>query len=180
MYLTVEDLEKLQAQNPDLRMELVEGKIIVMSPSGYESEEIGSRFLTFMNTWVMPRKIGRVTGSNAGFNVPELGVRVPDVSFVLAERLRRAPKSFAQLIPDLMVEVKSPTDKLKELKDKIESFLNLGTKVGILINPETRTVEICRPSEESVTLRDGDVLTVPELLPGWEVQVTNLWSPEFE
>jgi Uma2 family endonuclease len=180
MYLTVEDLEKLQAQNPDLRMELVEGKIIVMSPSGYESEEVGSRFLTFMNTWVIPRKIGRVAGSNAGFNVPDLGVRAPDVSFVLAERLRRAPKSFAQLIPDLMVEVKSPTDKLKELEEKIASFLRLGTKVGILINPETRTVQICRSGEASITLRDGDVLTVPELLPGWEIPVTDLWSPEFE
>jgi Uma2 family endonuclease len=85
MYLTVADLEKLQAQNPDLRMELVEGKIVVMSPSGYESEEVATRVATFMNAWVIPRKIGRVAGSNARFNVPGLGVRAPDVSFVLKD-----------------------------------------------------------------------------------------------
>jgi Uma2 family endonuclease len=155
-------------------------KLLQEVSSGYESEEVATRVATFMNAWVIPRKIGRVAGSNAGFNVPGLGIRAPDVSFVLAERLRRAPKSFAQLIPDLMVEVKSPTDKLKELEDKIESFLRLGTKVGILLNLETRTVKVYHLGEETVTLQDGDVLTVPELLLSWEVPVTDLWSPEFE
>ena len=61
--LTIKDLEQLQSQNPDFRMELVEGNIIVMGPSDYESDEIGSRLLTFLNIWVMPRKLGRVTGT---------------------------------------------------------------------------------------------------------------------
>jgi Uma2 family endonuclease len=180
MSLTVKDLEQLQEQRPDYRMELVNGEIIIMSPSGYESDEIATRVSTFINMWVMPRKLGRVTGSSAGFNLPNADTRAPDVSFVLAERLRRSPRSFAELAPDLMVEVKSPTDSLKKLRDKINEFLNLGTRVGILINPELHWVEVRRSGQEIIILHDGDILDVPDLLPGWEVRVEDLWSPEFD
>ncbi|MBE9124907.1 MULTISPECIES: Uma2 family endonuclease [unclassified Coleofasciculus] len=177
--LTRKDLEKLQAQNPDYPMELVEGNIIVMSPSGYESDEVALELAAQLRNWVRPRKLGRVTGSSAGFDLPNSNVRAPDVSFVLAERLRKSPGSFAQLAPDLMVEVKSPTDSLKALRDKIKDFLAQGTKVGILTHPEKHTVEIYRPNQEAVILGDGDVLSIPDLLPGFEVAVADLWSPEF-
>jgi len=107
-------------------------------------------------------------------------LRAPDASFVVAERLRRSPRSFAQLAPDLTVEVKSPSDDLEDLRLKIREFLSLGTRVGILINPEERTVEVLYSEKEGVILRDGDVLTIPDLLPGWEVQISDLWSPEFD
>jgi Uma2 family endonuclease len=178
--MTRQDLEKLQAQNPDYRMELVDGKIIVMSPSGYESDEVATEVARVVSNWVRPRKLGRVTASSAGFELPNSNVRAPDVSFVLAERLRRSPRSYAELAPDLMVEVKSPSDTLKSLRDKIQEFLSQGTQVGILLNPEKHTVEIYRLNQDVVTLGDGDVLTIPDLLPGFEVAVADLWSPEFE
>ena len=177
--LTRKDLEKLQAEHPDYRMELVDGKITIMSPSGYESDEVATEVARVLGNWTRPRKLGRVTGSSAGFELPNSDVRAPDVSFVLAERMRRTSRSFAELAPDLMVEVKSPTDTLKALTKKIQAFLSQGTKVGILINPEKHTVEIYRPGEEVVVLGDGDILSIPDLLPGFEVAVSDLWSPEF-
>lgn len=180
MSLTVKDLENLQEQLPDYRMELVNGEIVVMSPSGYESDEVAFEVGRQIANWVRPRKLGRVTGSSAGFTLPNSNTRAPDVSFVQAERLRRSPRSFAELAPDLMVEVKSPTDSLTKLREKIDEFLSLGTRVGILINPEARWVEIRRSTQEPVTLHDGELLTVPELLPGWEVLIDDLWSPEFD
>jgi len=180
MHLTTQDLENIQAHNPNYRMELVNGEVIIMSPSGYESDEVATEVARVLGNWVKPRKLGRVTGSSAGFKLPNSDTRAPDVSFVQAERLRRSPRSFAELAPDLMVEVKSPTDSVQKLRTKIDEFLQQGTKVGILINPEQRWVEIRRSDQEAVTLQDGDVLTVPDLLPGWEVLVIDLWAPEFE
>jgi len=118
MTLTVKDLEKLQTEHPDYGMELIHGEIIVMSPSGYESEEIASEFSRQLGNWTKPRQLGRVTGSNTDFVLPNSDTRAPDVSFVAAERLRIAPRSFAELAPDLMVEVKSPTDSIKKSRGK--------------------------------------------------------------
>lgn len=178
--LTQLDLEKIQQQYPDYRMELVEGNIVVMSPSGYESDEVAAAMISQLYQWVKPRKLGRVTASSAGFRLPNSDLRAPDASFVLASRLRRSPKSFAQLAPDLTVEVKSPSDDIEKLRVKIREFLALGTRVGILINPDDRIVEVYYSDSEAIILRDGDVLTVPDLLPGWEVEISDLWAPEFD
>ncbi|MBE9112374.1 Uma2 family endonuclease [Nodosilinea sp. LEGE 07298] len=180
MGLTVHELTKLQADYPDYRMELVDGEVNVMSPSGYEADEVSIELAAQIRNWVRPRQLGRVTGSSAGFVLPNSDTRAPDVSFVKAERLRRSPRSFAELAPDLMVAVKSPTDSVAKLRDKIQEFLALGTQVGILINPESRQVEVYRLGQEAIALNDGDILTIPDLLPGWEVGVADLWPLVFE
>jgi Uma2 family endonuclease len=178
--LTLADLEKIQLQFPEHRMELVNGEVIIMSPSGYESDEVALEAGRQLANWVRPRNLGRVTGSSAGFILPNSDTRAPDVSFVLADRLRRSPRRFAELAPDLMVEVKSPTDRLSALREKIDEFLSLGTTVGILINPEERWIEVRRAGLDPETLHDGDILTVPDLLPGWEVEVASIWAVEFD
>ena len=150
--LTVKDLEKVQAQFPDYQMELVNGEIILMSPSGYESDEVATRFTVKLGAWVDDRKLGRVTGSSAGFILPNSDTRSPDVSFVQADRLRRSPRSFAELSPDLIVEVKSPTDSMAGLRTKIDNFIAQGTRVGILIHPEQRWIEIRRADTQPLSV----------------------------
>ena len=180
--LTLKDLDELQAQHPDYQMELVDGEIIVMSPSGLESDEVAAEIVAQLRNWVRPRKLGRVTASSGGFRLPnEAGdVRAPDASFILAQRLPRPTENYGELVPDLMFEVKSKSDSLTKLRQKIQQFLELGTKVGVLVDPRTRTMEVHRFSCDKVVLRDGDILQVPELLPGWELPVVEVWSPEFD
>jgi Uma2 family endonuclease len=193
MSMTIADLEQLQAEHPDWQMELVEGNILVMGPSDYESDEISTRLSTFLNNWVMPRRLGRVTGSSAGFILPTTegkdsnngeeqprNLRAPDVSFVRADKLKKTKRDFVELLPDLTVEVKSKTDRIKPLVEKIELFLKLGTQVGILIDPDQFTLTVYRLNHPAVVLKDGDTLTIPELLPGWELAVSELWPPEFD
>ena len=180
MLLTRQDLQEMQSVYPDYRLELVDGEIIVMSPSGYESDEVAAEFVRQLGNWVKPKKLGRVTASSAGFNLPDSNTRSPDVSFVKAERLKKSPRSFADLAPDLMVEVKSPTDSLTKTREKIQSFLNVGTQIGILVNPDERIVEVYRNNYPVQILQDGDSLTVPELLPGWTLLISELWPVEFD
>ena len=180
--LTVKDLEKLQAEHPDYQMELVGGEIIVMSPSGLESDEVAAAIVAQLSNWVRPRKLGRVTASSGGFRLPNADgdVRAPDASFILAQRLPRPTADYAELVPDLIFEVRSKTDSLAKLRQKIQVFLELGTQVGVLVDPRTRTMEVYRLDQDKVILRDGDLLEVPELLPGWQLPVVDVWAPEFD
>ena len=178
--LTIRDLEKVQAQLPDYRMELVDGEISLTGPSGYESDEVALEIDRQLANWVRPRKLGRVTASGAGFILPNTDLRAPDVSFVKADRLRRTTEDYTQLVPDLIFEIKSKSDSVKKLRDKIQDFLNLGAQVGVLVDPRTQTVEVYRPGAVAVVLHNGDVFTVPELLSGWKMPVSDIWAPEFE
>jgi Uma2 family endonuclease len=150
-----------------------------MSPSGYNSDEVASRVNGKLFTFVDERKLGRVTASSAGFTLPNSDIRSPDVSFVKAERLRISPESFAPLAPDIAVEVKSPTDLLDKLREKLDIFLEQGTTVGILIHPQQKWVEVRRLNQEAIILKGTDVLTVEDVLPGWELPLEDIWAPEF-
>lgn len=180
--LTRKDLEKLQQHNPDYPMELVGGEIIVMSPSGLESDEIAAEIIAQLRNWVRPRKLGRITASSAGFCLPNAAgdIRAPDAAFIRRDRLPRTTQDYAPLVPDLIFEVKLKSDSLTQLRHKIQDFLALGTQVGILVDPRTHTLEVYRPNRERLILHDGDILRIPELLPGWELSVAEVWAPEFE
>ena len=182
--LTVADLEQLQGilceAHLDYQLELVDAKIIIIGPSDIVSSEIGAEFGRLLRNWVKPRKLGRVFESSGGFILPNSNLTAPDVSFVTADRLKQSKRYFAELVPDLVVEIKSQSDRLKPLREKIQSFIELGAKVGILIDPDKRTVTIYTLTGEPVVLRDGDMISIPELLPGWEVAVSELWPTDFE
>ncbi|MGL4376523.1 MAG: Uma2 family endonuclease, partial [Microcoleaceae cyanobacterium] len=107
MSLTLQDLEEVQKEHPEWQLELVNGSILAMGPSDYISEEIGARLIILLGLWVLPRRLGRVTGSSAGFILPNHDLRAPDVSFVKAERLKQSRRDFVELLPDLIVEIKS-------------------------------------------------------------------------
>ncbi|MEH2226486.1 Uma2 family endonuclease [Nostoc sp.] len=190
---TIPDLEQLQVEHPEWQMELVDGNILVMGPSDYESEEIGIELARQLANWVRPQRLGRVTGSSAGFILPTLetengkeadnekrNLRAPDVSFVRADRLKTSKRDFVELVPDLMVEIKSKSDRIKPLVEKIQLFLQLGSTVGILIDPDKLTLTVYRLNQEPIVLQDNDKLTLPDLLPGWELVVSEIWPPVFE
>ena len=191
MNLTVQDLKHFQNQHPNHRLELVDGAIVVMSPSGFESDEIAAEIIRQLGNWVRPRRLGRIAASSAGYILPNAtsDTRAPDASFVKADRMRRTTEDFANLVPDLIFEVRFKTDSLDALRAKIRQFLELGTTVGGLVDYRTQTIEVYRDQDvrralsraaEPLTLHNGDRFTAPELLPGWEMEVSSIWSPEFD
>ncbi len=181
--MTIKDLEEVQANlsaaGHDYQLELEEGKIIIMGPSDIVSSEVSAEFLRLLGNWVKPRRLGRLFDSAGGFIMPDTNLKAPDVSFVRASRLLQSPRYFGELVPDLVVEIKSQSDRIKTLEKKIQRFIELGAKVGILIDPDAETLTVYRSTGESIELNNDDVLTIPELFPGWELPILELWPPIF-
>jgi Uma2 family endonuclease len=138
--MTVKDLNQVQTlfseAGLDYKIELDDGIISVMGPSDIVSSEISSRLIAFLFVWVNPRRLGRVFDSAGGFIMPNTNVKAPDVSFVRAARLRQSPRYFGELVPDLVVEIKSQSDRIKSRETKVLKFIELGAVVGILIDPD--------------------------------------------
>lgn len=182
--MTVKDVEKIQSilseADLDYQLELEEGKITIMGPSDIVSSEVSLEFASQLSNWVKPRRLGRVFDSAGGFILPNSDLKAPDVSFVLRDRLPRSIRYFASLVPDLVVEVKSQSDRLKKLRDKIQIYIEQGVQVAIIIDPDTCQVEVYQPDQPVIVLGNGDILTVPELLPEWELVIEELWPVVFD
>ena len=181
--MTIKDVEKLQTAindaGLDYDVELTNGKISIVGPSDIVSSEIAILFSRLLANWVYPRRLGRVFDSAGGFILPDSNLTAPDVSFVSAARLRQSPRYFGELVPDLVVEIKSQSDRIKTLKNKILNLIKLGAIIGILIDPDEETVTVYRSQGEPIVFHNGDILTLPELFPGWELAVSELWPPIF-
>ncbi|MEG4420343.1 Uma2 family endonuclease [Microcoleus sp. LAD1_D5] len=181
--MTLKDLNQVQTlfseAGLDYQIELEDGIISVIGPSDIVSSEISSRLIAFLFAWINPRRLGRVFDSAGGFIMPDTNVKAPDVSFVRAARLRQSPRYFGELVPDLVVEIKSQSDRIKPIETKVLKFIELGAIIGILIDPDEETVTIYRSTGEPTVLGNGDILTVAELFPGWELPVSELWPPIF-
>ena len=181
--MTLKDVEQVQTAfseaGLDYDVELTNGRISIVGPSDIVSSEISSRLIAFLFAWVNPRRLGRVFDSAGGFILPDSNLTAPDVSFVRAARLRQSPRYFGELVPDLVVEIKSQSDRIKPLVTKILNLIKLGAVMGILIDPDEETVTVYRHQGEPTILNNGDILTLPELFPGWELAISELWPPIF-
>ena len=181
--MTLKDLNQVQTlfseAGLDYKIELEDGRLSIVGPSDIVSSEISSILIRLLGNWVYPRRLGRVFDSAGGFIMPDTNVKAPDVSFVRAARLRQSPRYFGELVPDLVVEIKSQNDRIKLIETKVLKFIELGAIVGILIDPDEETVTIYRSTGEPTVLGNGDILTVAELFPGWELPVSELWPPIF-
>ena len=193
MAISFQDVERLQGLYPDYQIELREGKIIIMSQSDIVSSEIGARLIAQLSIYMYNHNLsGRILESSAGFRLPNGDLLAPDVSFVSRERLKKSPRSYASVMPELIVEIKSSSDRIREPEEKIAVFLSQGVQVGILINPDTHTVSVYRSSglsedtegspaiSQKTMLHDADTLTISELFPGWEMPIASLWPPVYE
>ena len=183
LIMTIKDVEQVQTAfseaGLDYDVELTNGRISIVGPSDIVSSEVGILFSRLLANWVYPRRVGRVFDSAGGFILPDSNLTAPDVSFVRAARLRQSPRYFGELVPDLVVEIKSQSDRIKPLVTKILNLIKLGAVMGILIDPDEETVTVYRHQGKPTILNNGDILTLPELFPGWELAISELWPPIF-
>lgn len=158
--------------------ELIRGEIVTMSPPGMEHGALAQVIAAELHTWNRRAKAGLVT-TEVGFVLhrdPDT-VRAPDVSFIVAARVPRPlPTGFAELAPDLAVEVVSPHDRAADVYGKLGEWLDAGVQAVWVIWPQRRCAWILRPAGDPQILQGGDALEDADLLPGFALSLDELFA----
>lgn len=173
------DLEKLCADNPETKFETTkEGRLIVMSPTGSITGGKNVDLIYQVEAWNRQSKLGKVFDSSTGFKLSNNATRSPDVSWIALSRWQAIPKDlqrkFAPIDPDFVVELMSPTDDLAELRQKMAEYISCGVKLGWLINPEDKQVEIYEIGKNKEVLNNPQSLSGFGLMPNLIVDLAEI------
>jgi Uma2 family endonuclease len=170
--------------NRDLRIErTAEGDLIVMSPSGSESSYRNLEICVQLRAWAKKNGTGVAFEASAGFTLPDGSMLAPDASWVRRSRLagltREQKRKFLPLCPDFVVELRSPSDRLSDLQEKMQQYLRNGAQLGWLLDPESRTVYVYRPDQPVEDLVGPSQLAGDPELPGFVLELAQIWEPDL-
>jgi Uma2 family endonuclease len=182
--MTDEQFLEFCCVNDYWRMERTsEGDILVMPPEGGSGSSRNSELNAQLRVWAKRDGSGAVFDSSAGFKLPSTAVRGPDAAWVLKKRLRKLTaeekEGFLPLCPDFVVEQLSPWDRLATAKEKMQEYLENGLRLGWLIDPRRRHVYIYRPHTRVERLDSPDTLSGDPVLPGFVLDLGEIWDPGF-
>ena len=148
------------------------------NPIDFTSGAISARFCSLLSTFVELHQLGYIV-TNTGFKLSNGDVIAPHISFYSKEKLKQVPRIYPELSPDLIVEIKSAFDQINTVTNKIFQFLEMDIGSAILINPDRRSVSVYINEGDKKplvnVLEDGDKLSLPELFPDWELEISQLW-----
>jgi Uma2 family endonuclease len=178
--LTAAQFEQLCRDNPDLRLELTSnGGLIVMPPAGSKTGQRNASLTQQLTSWAKKDGSGLAFDSSTGFTLPDGAVLSPDVSWVRQEKwdalTEDEQERFAPVCPDFVIELRSRWNTLKAQQQKMQEYLDNGTQLAWLIDPRERRVYVYRPGEAVEVLTDAATVSGDPLLPGFELQLTELW-----
>lgn len=175
-----DDLFEFCVANKGLRIERdIKGFIVIMSPSGGLSSYYISIINTDLSIWNRKRKQGYVFESSAGFFLPDRSMRAPDVAYVSKEKwntLNKKEKTqFPPLCPEFIVEVRSNTDRLPVLQNKMEDWIKNGAELAWLIDPIKEKVHIYRPQKHPKIISGfTSILSGDTVLEGFSFDLADL------
>lgn len=174
-------LELLSRDNPDARLEIdSHGHLIFMSPTGTETGDRNGELFFQIKLWNKQNKLGKVFDSSTGFKLSNNAVRSPDVSWItLAKWNSLTPqqrRKIASLNPDFVLELMSPSDNLDELQNKMKEYINCGVRLGWLINPDDRQVEIYRQVKDREILYNPRTLSGEDVMPNLVVSLGDIFN----
>ncbi len=171
--------ELLALPDDGWKYELIEGRLVRVSPSSTWSSAVSANALTLINGFVRPRRLGVCGDADWGFVLgtdPDL-VRSPDVAFVSAERIPASglPKGFWHGAPDLAVEVRSPSDRTADVLRKVAEFLEAGTRLVWVLDPERRSAVVYRADGTVAAFGADGILDGEDVLPGFSLALAEVW-----
>jgi Uma2 family endonuclease len=178
--VTDEELLRLSERNPGYQIErTAEGRLVV-SPTGGKSGRRSGEI--FAQLWYWNRRVGLgVTfDSSTGFNLPDGSCLSPDASWLRRDRWEalsdEAREGFVPLCPDAVFEVRSSSDALAELRAKMGAYLSNGARIGVLVDPESRFVEVYRPGRGVERHEETASVSLDPELPGFTLDLGRVFE----
>ena len=167
--------------NPDIRCErTADGEVVIVPPAGVESSHRSVEVATDLTVWARRVRRGKAFDSSVMFMLPDGSSLSPDASWVSNESLRRLSreqrKEFLRLCPEFVVEVMSPSDRLRAAKEKMEQWIANGCQLGWLIDADRETVYVYRPDQGVATLRGIPELAGDGPVKGFVLPLRSIWA----
>ncbi|QYO62639.1 Uma2 family endonuclease [Leptolyngbya sp. 7M] len=154
------------------------GDLVVMSLTGGETGERNAELNGQLWLWNRQARLGHLYDSSTGFRLPNGAIRSPDAAWICQSRWERLTPAQRQrwvpLCPDFVVELKSTSDEIEDLRLKMQEYLENGLQWGWLIDPETQTVEVYRANHPVEVLLQPTELVAPEVLPGFVLNLAGI------
>ncbi|MFO0960794.1 MAG: Uma2 family endonuclease [Isosphaeraceae bacterium] len=171
--------QRLCRDNPDLRLERTAGgELIVMSPAGSNSGRRNFLIAGPLWAWNQANGLGVAFDSSTGFTLPNGAIRSPDASWIVQARwdaLTPAERdTYAPICPDFVVELRSPSDTLRELRAKMREYRSHGARLGWLIDPSRKSATIYRPGRRPEALKSPASLSGEDVLPGFTLELKGI------
>ena len=175
-----DEFEKFCRHNPDLEIELTkEGELVIMPPTGGETGIRNFKLIFEFGKWLEKHSNGVAFDSSTVFRLPSGAKRSPDLAWIKNERWENLndeeQEKFPPLCPDFVVELRSPSDSLVNLQNKMIEYIENGASLGWLIDPLERKVHVYRQGEEAKILDDPKQVSGEPLLKGFTLNVKKLW-----
>ena len=167
-------------QNRDYHIERsANGEIIIMPPTGSETRNRNFDLIVQLGIWTRQNGTGIGFDSSAGFTLPNGAIKSSDAAWIRLPKwnslTREQQQKFAPICPDFVVELRSPSDNLQPLKDKLQEYIDNGTSLGLLIDRQSRKVYIYRPNSEVECLDNPDTVNCDPVLPGFVLDLESIW-----
>lgn len=177
--LTDEQFFQLCQNNRDYQFErTAQGELLIMQPTGSETSRRNAALTFQVRAWNHQTKLGIVFDSSGGFTLPNGADRSPDASWVRKERWEaltpEQKEGFAPLCPDFVVELRSKTDSLKKLPEKMQEYRENGAKLGWLLDRKNQRVEIYRPGQAVEIISNPATLSGEDILPGFVLDLAEI------
>src|SRR4029450_8473680 len=182
--LTDDQLFELCQLNRDWRIEYTaQGELIVMPPTGGENSNRNAELTYQVQAWTRRDQAGVAFDSSGGFKLPNGATRSPDAAWVRRSRLagltREQKQKFLPLCPDFVIELRSPTDTLRTVLDKMQEYLDNGAQLGWLLGPLARRVHVYRPQGPPEILEAASTVSADPFLPGFVLDLRKIWEPDL-
>ena len=178
--MDIEQFYEFCQANRDLRIErTASGEVIITPPAFSDTGNRNIKIVQQLTNWADYDTTGETFDSSAGFSLPNGATRSPDASWIKLERWNALSEeqqaSFAPICPDFVSELRSRSDSLRGLQDKMQEYIDNGASLGLLIDRKIRKVYIYRPNQEPEILDNPEVVSAAPELPGFILRMATIW-----